>query len=58
VLWLSRSGPDIIQNAVALCPNCHARMHELDRRDDIQALVKRIRVRDPDLPHFDVFIMA
>jgi 5-methylcytosine-specific restriction protein A len=58
VLWLSRGGPDIIQNAVALCPNCHARTHELDRRDDIQALVKRIRVRDPDLPHFDVFITA
>ncbi|UEM03280.1 HNH endonuclease [Skermanella rosea] len=55
VLWLSRGGPDIIQNAVALCPNCHARMHELDRRADIQVLAERIRVRDPDLPHFDVF---
>jgi len=55
VLWLARGGPDIIQNAVALCPNCHERMHQLDREKDKNTLVKRISERDSDLPPFDVF---
>lgn len=55
VLWLARGGPDIIQNAVAVCPNCHCRMHELDRKSDIQKLAKRMKTRDPDLEPFDVF---
>lgn len=53
VVWLSRGGPDIIQNAVALCPNCHERMHQLDRDDDIRKLSVKINVRDPDLQSLD-----
>lgn len=34
--WLARGGADTPQNTVALCPNCHRKMHvldlELDRR--------------------------
>lgn len=30
VEWLSRNGSDVIENVVALCPNCHRRMHVLD----------------------------
>ncbi|MDH7515993.1 MAG: HNH endonuclease, partial [Bacteroidota bacterium] len=26
-VWLSRGGEDTVSNAVALCPNCHRRMH-------------------------------
>jgi 5-methylcytosine-specific restriction enzyme A len=55
VLWLARGGPDIIQNAVALCPNCHERMHQLDRKSDITQLSSRMVQRDPDLSPFDVF---
>jgi 5-methylcytosine-specific restriction protein A len=55
VLWLARGGPDIIQNAVALCPNCHERMHKLDRKADIKRLVARMTARDRDLLPFDVF---
>jgi 5-methylcytosine-specific restriction protein A len=54
VLWLARGGPDIIQNTVALCPNCHERMHQLDRKADIVRLSIRMAKRDPDLPVFDV----
>lgn len=55
VLWLARGGPDIIQNAVALCPNCHERMHQLDHKSDITQLSIRMVQRDPDLPPFNVF---
>jgi len=54
VLWLARGGPDIIQNAVALCPNCHERMHQLDHKTDIKKLSIRMVQRDPDLSPFDV----
>ena len=41
VIWLSRGGKDSITNTVALCPNCHTRMHILDREEDVEIL-KRI----------------
>ena len=34
VQWLSKGGPDIIENTVSLCPNCHKRMHILDKASD------------------------
>jgi 5-methylcytosine-specific restriction protein A len=46
---LAVGGPDIIENAVALCPNCHRRMHVLDLTDDRAALQARIEAREhPD----------
>ncbi|MEQ8251541.1 MAG: HNH endonuclease signature motif containing protein [Oceanibaculum nanhaiense] len=47
VQWLSRGGADIVQNAVALCPNCHCKMHALNRPADVRRLLARIRERDP-----------
>ena len=38
VKWIARGGDDSIENAVALCPNCHAKMHVLDRAADVQHL--------------------
>lgn len=38
VIWLSRGGEDSTNNTVALCPNCHTRMHVLDRQEDIKKL--------------------
>jgi 5-methylcytosine-specific restriction enzyme A len=38
VEWLSRGGPDTIENTVALCPNCHARVHVLDLDSDRERL--------------------
>ena len=34
IVWLSRDGEDSIENTVALCPNCHSKMHVLDLEDD------------------------
>jgi 5-methylcytosine-specific restriction enzyme A len=30
IQWLSEGGEDIIENTVALCPNCHRKMHSLN----------------------------
>lgn len=41
IRWLSRGGPDTISNAVALCPNCHSKMHIVDNPDDVEYLRKK-----------------
>ncbi|MGQ0659592.1 HNH endonuclease [Sphingosinicella sp.] len=38
ILRLADGGPDCIENVVALCPNCHRRMHLAPRKSDISAL--------------------
>lgn len=38
VIWLSKGGNDSIDNTVAICPNCHRKMHILDRPSDIKKL--------------------
>ena len=38
VIWLAQGGPDTIENTVALCPNCHKKMHVLNREEDIKHL--------------------
>lgn len=43
VVWLSKGGEDSIDNVVALCPNCHRRMHVLDRVEDKDRLNKRLQ---------------
>jgi len=37
---LSKAGEDTIENTVALCPNCHRRMHVLNDKEDIKTLLK------------------
>jgi len=39
VVWLSKGGADTIQNTVALCPNCHRKMHILNDAKDRKTLV-------------------
>lgn len=36
--WLSKGGADTIENTVALCPNCHRKMHVLNLDEDITIL--------------------
>lgn len=47
IIWLSGGGPDIVSNAVALCPNCHRKMHIRDDEGDRKLLTaeanKRLR---------------
>lgn len=38
VEWLSDGGADSIDNVVALCPNCHRKMHEVPEPADVRRL--------------------
>ena len=42
VVTLSNNGPDVVYNAVALCPNCHRKLHVLEDPKDIDKLSKII----------------
>ena len=41
--WLCEGGEDSIDNAVALCPNCHRRMHILQDPEDVIRLRKVLK---------------
>lgn len=41
IVWLSRRGKDSIENSIALCPNCHKKMHVVDARKDVTELLKK-----------------
>ncbi|MBP1920282.1 HNH endonuclease [Youngiibacter multivorans] len=37
--WISNGGSDTIENTVALCPNCHRKMHVLNLISDKEKLI-------------------
>jgi 5-methylcytosine-specific restriction protein A len=41
--WLSKGGSDTIDNTVALCPNCHKKMHVLNLDFDKEQLRQTVR---------------
>lgn len=40
IKWLSQCGNDTLENTVALCPNCHRKMHIVNDPMDIEKLIK------------------
>ncbi|MGI6556672.1 MAG: HNH endonuclease [Pseudoramibacter sp.] len=44
VEWLSCGGEDSIDNVVALCPNCHRRIHIFNDADDNMRLKKKLKL--------------
>jgi 5-methylcytosine-specific restriction protein A len=42
IVWLVREGNDSLENTVALCPNCHRKMHVLDNDKDKEDLTLRV----------------
>ncbi|MDO5003444.1 MAG: HNH endonuclease [bacterium] len=42
VITLAENGPDAIYNTVAICPNCHRKIHVLHQKEDIDKLSKVI----------------
>ena len=42
--WLSKGGADSIGNTVALCPNCHKKMHIVNLENDVRKLKKIINI--------------
>jgi len=45
LIWLSKDGKDELDNTVALCPNCHRKMHILNIKSDINKLRLRVTKR-------------
>lgn len=43
VIWLGDGGDDSIENTVALCPNCHRKMHSLNLEEDVDELLRVAR---------------
>ena len=44
VEWLSHGGEDVLENVVALCPNCHKKIHILNEMVDNQKLLNRLKL--------------
>lgn len=44
VEWLSHGGEDVLENVVALCPNCHKKIHILNKTVDNQKLLSRLQL--------------
>lgn len=42
IVWLSKGGMDSIDNTVALCPNCHKKIHVVNSSSDINKLKRAI----------------
>lgn len=38
IIWLSEGGADVLDNTVALCPNCHKKMHVVNDPNDVKKL--------------------
>jgi len=43
IVWLAHGGSDRSENTVALCPNCHRKMHVLKDPKDIRTLRRRAK---------------
>lgn len=41
--WLSKDGKDCLENTVALCPNCHKRMHIKNSKKDRKILLTKVK---------------
>lgn len=41
IVWLSKGGDDTPENTVALCPNCHKKMHIVNDKKDVESLKVR-----------------
>jgi 5-methylcytosine-specific restriction protein A len=50
IVCLSQEGKDSVDNTVALCPNCHRKMHILDDEEDKEKLLRLVhKVRRKEL---------
>ena len=43
IIWLADGGSDSIDNTIALCPNCHRKMHVINDQADVNALLEKAR---------------
>jgi len=41
IVPLADNGPDELTNMVALCPNCHRKMHVINQKEDVAVLQEK-----------------
>lgn len=44
--YLANGGTDTIENAIAVCPNCHAKIHLLELKEDKEKLLRKVQERE------------
>ena len=58
IVWLSKNGADTLNNVVALCPNCHRKMHIVQDENDVKKLTvvanDRMHVLDMEINKFSI----
>ena len=43
IIWLAKGGEDTIENTVALCPNCHKKMHIINSKKEVDYLKNKVK---------------
>lgn len=43
IIWLSAGGADSVDNTIALCPNCHRKMHVINHPADVKILLAKAK---------------
>ena len=43
IIWLAKGGADSIDNTIALCPNCHRKMHVINAAADVKILLEKAK---------------
>jgi len=56
--WIAAGGEDTIDNTVALCPNCHAKMHVVNMKSDRRKLRKKAETNVFQYTLFDEVIFG
>lgn len=42
IIWLAAGGADSVDNTIALCPNCHRKMHVINDSSDVKILLEKV----------------
>ena len=43
IIWLAAGGADSVDNTIALCPNCHRKMHVINDPADVKLLLEKAK---------------
>ena len=44
--YLANGGKDVLENVIAVCPNCHEKIHKLELPEDKEKLLEKVKLRN------------
>lgn len=44
--YLANGGKDVLENVIAVCPNCHEKIHKLELPEDKEKLLMKVKLRN------------